>query len=192
MLHCLVTTFGTQGIALSVDQKPKPFVYYHFSCYYERYNESVFSIRICLTMAAMIFEPSGARLLVGWAAQRILAPLVWRRTGWAAAVGWGAQGQKRGQLPRISQRVTRGGTALSAERGSLGGKRVNILGSWKRCQLLNPGESLGLNSPARTKVAATADHSMVLQHLSRSHCNAGPTEARIGPGPRAATTRLSQ
>ena len=40
-------------------------------------------------------------------------------------------------------------------------------------------------------MAATADHSMVLQHLSRSRCNAGPTEARIGPGPRAGTTRLS-
>ena len=34
-------------------------------------------------------------------------------------------------------------------------------------------------------MAATTDHSMVLQHLSRSHCNArNPTEARIGPGPR--------
>ena len=37
-------------------------------------------------------------------------------------------------------------------------------------------------------MAATADHSMVLQHLSRSHCNAGPTEARIGPGPPTPTS----
>ena len=47
-----------------------------------------------------------------------------------AAVGWGAQGQKRGQLPRISQRVTRGGTVLSAEGGGKGGG-CNILGTWK-------------------------------------------------------------
>ena len=31
----------------------------------------------------------------------------------------GAQGQKRGQLPRISQRVTRGGTVPSAQGGGV-------------------------------------------------------------------------
>ena len=83
--------------------------------------------------------------MVGWNGQRILAPLVWRRTGWAAAVGWGkAQGQNRGQLPRISQRVTRGGTVLSAERGGfggdMGGKHFGQLEGMSKGRT-NPGES---------------------------------------------------
>ena len=70
-----------------------------------------------------------------------------------AAVGWGkAQGQKRGQLPRISQRVTRGGTVLSAEGGGMGeyeGVTFWGLGRDVKGGRRNPGESFQVETHLR-------------------------------------------